>query len=47
MNAIRDIIWFINPKEEMNKDLIFKMRETASNLLLGLEWILKTQKNQI
>ena len=38
MEAMRDIIWFINPKNNSSSDAIFKMRETASRLLAGLDW---------
>jgi len=35
---MRDIIWFINPKNDAGEDIIFKMKETAAKLLVGLEW---------
>jgi len=38
LDAMRDIIWFINPKNDEGEDIIFKMRETASKLLVGMEW---------
>ncbi|HAB52073.1 MAG TPA: hypothetical protein DCE80_07895, partial [Ignavibacteriales bacterium] len=40
LDAMRDIIWFINPKNDEGEDLIFKMRETAAKLLVGMEWYL-------
>lgn len=38
LEAMRDIIWFINPKNDEGEDIIYKMRETASRLLVGLNW---------
>ncbi len=38
LDAMRDIIWFINPKNDEGEDIIFKMRETAARLLVGMEW---------
>ena len=38
IDAMRDIIWFINPKNDAGEDIIFKMKETAAKLLVGLEW---------
>jgi ligand-binding sensor domain-containing protein len=38
LEAMRDIIWFINPKNDEGEDIIYKMRETASRLLVGLDW---------
>lgn len=38
VDAMRDIIWFINPKNDIGEDVVFKMRETASKLLLGIQW---------
>ncbi|MBK8947037.1 MAG: hypothetical protein IPM32_17455 [Ignavibacteriae bacterium] len=45
MEAMRDIIWFINPKNEWNNDLIFKMREASSNLLAGINWNFESSKD--
>ena len=38
VDAIRDIIWFINPKNDDKEDINFKMRETAAKLLIGITW---------
>ncbi|MDP1676056.1 MAG: two-component regulator propeller domain-containing protein [Bacteroidota bacterium] len=38
VEAIRDIIWFINPKHDIGEDIIFKMKETASKILVGIHW---------
>jgi ligand-binding sensor domain-containing protein len=38
IDAMRDIIWFINPKNDTGDDVILKMKETASRLLLGIDW---------
>ncbi|MDP2037070.1 MAG: triple tyrosine motif-containing protein, partial [Ignavibacteria bacterium] len=38
VDAMRDIIWFINPKNDVNEDIIFKMKQTAAKLLSNLEW---------
>jgi len=38
MDAIRDIIWFINPRNDVSEDIIMKLKETANRLLAGLRW---------
>lgn len=38
LDAMRDIVWFINPKNDANEDIIFKMKETAAKLLGGIQW---------
>ncbi len=38
MDAIRDIIWFINPNNEWNEELVLKMKGITSKLLLGINW---------
>ncbi|MFZ5946654.1 MAG: ligand-binding sensor domain-containing protein [Stygiobacter sp.] len=38
VDAMRDIIWFINPINDVNEDIIFKMKQTAAKLLSNLEW---------
>ena len=38
VEAMRDIIWFINPKNDVGEDIIFKMKETAAKLLIGIQW---------
>lgn len=38
VDAMRDIIWFINPKNDVNEDIIFKMKQTAAKLLSNLDW---------
>ncbi|MFH1527272.1 MAG: two-component regulator propeller domain-containing protein [Bacteroidota bacterium] len=36
VETMRDIIWFINPKNDFDTDLIIKMKETAAKLLAGI-----------
>lgn len=38
LDAMRDIIWFINPKHDEGEDIVFKMKDTASKLLAGINW---------
>lgn len=38
VDAMRDIIWFINPKNDFNEDIIFKMKQTAAKHLSNMEW---------
>ncbi len=38
MEAIRDIVWFINPRNDFGEDLLFKMRQTAAKLLTNKNW---------
>ena len=38
MDSIRDIIWFIIPKNDGGENLLFKMREKASTMLAGMKW---------
>lgn len=38
MEAMRDIIWFINPQNNAGGDTIFKMKETVARLLAGIDW---------
>jgi len=38
MEAMRDIVWFINPQNEWGQDFLLKLKETASNLLIGIKW---------
>ncbi|MCX6151237.1 MAG: triple tyrosine motif-containing protein [Ignavibacteriales bacterium] len=38
VEAMRDIIWFINPRNDVSEDIIFKMKETAAKILSNLEW---------
>lgn len=42
LEAMRDIVWFINPKNDDGEDIIFKMRETAAKLLAGIDWSFNT-----
>jgi len=44
VDSMRDIIWFINPKNDLNEDIIFKMKQTAAKLLLGIEWNLSVSE---
>jgi ligand-binding sensor domain-containing protein len=38
IDSIRDIIWFINPKNDGGENTIFKMKEKAASLLVGINW---------
>jgi ligand-binding sensor domain-containing protein len=38
VDSMRDIIWFINPKNDLNEDIIFKMKQTTVKLLVGIDW---------
>lgn len=38
IDSIRDIIWFINPKNDGGENMLFKMREKASIMLAGMKW---------
>jgi len=38
IEAMRDIIWFINPRKDFSISTIFKMKDTASKLLAGINW---------
>jgi hypothetical protein len=38
VDAMRDIIWFINPRNDASEDIVFKMKETAAKILTNLEW---------
>lgn len=37
-DAIRDIVWFINPDSDQMDKLLIKMKETANRMLLGLKY---------
>jgi len=36
--TIRDIVWFINPFHDSSKDLVIRMKELASKMLLNLDY---------
>lgn len=38
IQTMRDIIWFINPNNDFETDLIIKLKETASKLLININW---------
>ncbi len=38
IDSIRDIIWFINPKNDGGENTLFKMKEKAATLLAGRKW---------
>jgi len=38
VETMRDIIWFINPRNDFDTDLVIKMKETAAKLLAGIVW---------
>ena len=44
MQAMRDIIWFINPENEWSEDLLLKMKEAAANSLVEIEWSFESSK---
>jgi signal transduction histidine kinase len=49
-DSIRDIIWFINPDHDNQKDLILRMSDTAAKLLNGIDYSFimnKTEKINI
>jgi ligand-binding sensor domain-containing protein len=37
-NAIREIVWFINPEYDTMQDLVLRMKEAADPILAGIEW---------
>jgi ligand-binding sensor domain-containing protein len=37
-NAIRDIVWFINPSFDTTEDLVLRMRDFANTILRGVEF---------
>ena len=37
-NAIRDIVWIINPSFDTTGDLVLRMKDFAGTMLRGLEW---------
>ena len=45
IEAMRDIIWFINPNNSLSEDMVLKMRETATKLLSSIKWNWEVQKN--
>ncbi|GAB4126915.1 MAG: hypothetical protein Fur0015_00500 [Ignavibacteriales bacterium] len=45
VDSMRDIIWFINPKNDLNEDIIFKMKQTAAKLLSAVEWDFYSSEN--
>jgi len=38
VETMRDIIWFINPRNDFDTDMVIKMKETAAKLLAGIIW---------
>jgi len=38
VETMRDIIWFINPQNDFDTDMVMKMKETAAKLLAGRQW---------
>lgn len=40
VETMRDIIWFINPRNDFDTDMVIKMKETAAKLLAGIIWTL-------
>lgn len=43
--GMKDIVWFIKPKNDRLDDLLLRMKDTASSLLSGLEYDFHTPKN--
>jgi ligand-binding sensor domain-containing protein len=37
-NAIRDIVWLINPTFDTMQDLVLRMKDSAGTILRGVEW---------
>jgi signal transduction histidine kinase len=37
-NAVREIVWFINPEYDTMQDLVLRMKEAAGAILAGIEW---------
>lgn len=46
-DAIRDIVWFINPEHDTLADLVLKMKGATSKLLDGLEYTFKESDRTI
>jgi signal transduction histidine kinase len=40
-DAIRDIVWFINPEHDTLADLVLKLKDATSKLLAGLDYTFK------
>ncbi|MEW6194463.1 MAG: two-component regulator propeller domain-containing protein [Bacteroidota bacterium] len=38
IESFRDIIWFINPKNDLNENFIFRIKETAAKILSNINW---------
>lgn len=38
VEAMRDIVWFINPGNDATEDIVFKMKETAAKILSNIKW---------
>jgi signal transduction histidine kinase len=44
--GMRDIVWFIKPKNDTLDDLLLRMKDTASSLLVDIEHDFHTPKNE-
>ena len=38
VETMRDIIWFINPRNDFDTNMVIKIKETAAKLLAGIIW---------
>lgn len=45
IESFRDIIWFINPKNDLNENFIFRIKETAAKILSNISWDIYIQDN--
>lgn len=41
-DAIRDIVWFINPQHDRLVDLVLRLKDVTSNLLAGIDYSFQT-----
>jgi signal transduction histidine kinase len=46
-DAMRDIVWFINPEHDELADLLLRLKEVTSKLLVGYEYTFKTSGQTI
>ncbi len=46
-DAMRDIVWFINPQHDRLADLVLRLKDITSKLLTGLDYSFNTSDNTI
>jgi signal transduction histidine kinase len=46
-DAIRDIVWFINPEHDKLANLVLKLKDATSKLLVGLDYTFKVSDHTI